>query len=88
MKSDSVSQKILKSAFYSTTLRTAGITTTNPDKLTTATKFISVIYMFIGGSPASTTGGIKNVTFAIIILMVISFIKGNDSTIVFKRDTF
>ena len=86
MKSDSVSQKILKSVFYSTTLRTAGITTTNPDKLTTATKFISVIYMFIGGSPASTTGGIKNVTFAIIILMVISFIKGNDSTIVFKRE--
>ncbi len=85
MKNDTLGQKILKSSFYSTSLRTAGITTTDASSLTTATKFISMIYMFIGGSSASTAGGIKNITFAIIIIMVISFIKGEDSTVIFKR---
>lgn len=86
MKNDTLDQKILKSSFYSTTLRTAGITTIDVNNLTTTTKFISAMYMFIGASPASTAGGIKNVTFAIIILMAISFIKDTDSTVVFKRE--
>ena len=85
MKNDTLGQKILKSSFYSTSLRTAGITTTDASSLTTATKFISMIFMFIGGSSASTAGGIKNITFAIIIIMVVSFIKGEDNTIIFKR---
>lgn len=86
MKENNLGQKVLKSAFYSTTLRTAGATTINTDGLTSTSKFISMIFMFIGGSPASTAGGVKNVTFAIIILMVISFIKGEDKTFVFKRE--
>ena len=85
MASDTLEQKILKSGFYSTTLRTAGATTINTGSLSPTTKFISMLYMFIGGSPASTAGGIKNVTFTIIILMVLSFIKGADKTVVFKR---
>ena len=85
MGNDTFAQKILKSSFYSTTLRTAGYTTVNVDSLSATTKFISMLYMFIGGSPASTAGGIKNVTFSIIILMVLSFIQGKDKTIVFKR---
>ena len=85
MGNDTFAQKMLKSSFYSTTLRTAGYTTVNIDSLSATTKFISMLYMFIGGSPASTAGGIKNVTFSIIILMVLSFIQGKDKTIVFKR---
>lgn len=84
-KEDTISQKVLKACFYSTTLRTAGFTTVNVDMLTTATKFISIIFMFIGGSPASTAGGVKNITLAIILLMVVSFIKGDNETVVFKR---
>lgn len=84
-KDDTIGQRILKSCFYSTTLRTAGFTTINTKVLTTATKFISIIFMFIGGSPASTAGGIKNITVAIILLMVASFVKGNNETVVFKR---
>ena len=85
MKDDNIAQKILKSSFYSTTLRTAGFESIDSTELTTATKFISLIYMFIGGSSGSTAGGIKTTTFAIIILMVISYLKGNENTIINKR---
>ncbi len=85
MKNDTLPQQIMKSAFHSTTLRTAGATTINVSNLTSTTKFISMLFMFIGGSPGSTAGGIKTSTFAIIILMVISFIKGEDKTSAFKR---
>ena len=85
MKDDNFGQKLIKSSFYSTTLRTAGFYSTNTDSLSSTTKFISMLFMFIGGSPGSTAGGIKNVTFVIIILLVISFIKDEEKTVVFKR---
>ena len=68
-----------------TTLRTAGFETIDSTELTTATKFISMIYMFIGGASGSTAGGIKVTTFTITVLMVISYLKGNENTIIYKR---
>lgn len=85
MKNDTTAQKVLKSGFYSTTLRTAGFETMDSTELTTATKFISLIYMFIGGAPGSTAGGVKVTTFAIMILMIISYLKGSENTNVYKR---
>lgn len=85
MGNDYGGQKLMKSAFYSTTLRTAGFTTLNTKELTSTTKFLSMLFMFIGGAPGSTAGGIKTVTFAIIILMVVSFIKDEERTVVFNR---
>ena len=76
MKNDNTAQKILKSSFYSTTLRTAGFETIDSTELTTATKFISLIY---------AAGGVKVTTFAIIFLMIVSYLKGNENTIVYKR---
>ena len=86
MGNDSQGIKLLKSAFQSTTLRTAGFATINQRDLTTAGKFISICYMFIGGSPASTSGGIKTTTFAILILCVINFIKGRNEINIFKKN--
>lgn len=86
MGSDSQGIKILKSAFQSTTLRTAGFSTINQEELTTAGKFISICYMFIGGSPASTSGGIKTTTFAILVLCVMNFIKGRNEINIFKKN--
>ncbi len=86
MGSDSQGIKILKSAFQSTTLRTAGFYTINQEDLTTAGKFISICYMFIGGSPASTSGGIKTTTFAILVLCVMNFIKGRNEINIFKKN--
>jgi len=85
METDSFGGKLLKSAFQSTTLRTAGFTTIDQTELTTASKFISACYMFIGGSPASTSGGIKTTTLAVLILFTISFIKGKNGTNIFGK---
>lgn len=86
MGNDSQGTKILKSAFQSTTLRTAGFSTIEQQELTTAGKFVSICYMFVGGSPASTAGGIKTTTLAILILCVINFILGKNEINVFKKN--
>ena len=82
---DNIPQKVLESAFQSTTLRTAGFSTMSQKEMTTASKFVSLCYMFVGGSPGSTAGGIKTVTLFIILLMVITFIMDKDDVHVFKK---
>ena len=47
--------------------------------------FISIILMFIGGSPSGTAGGVKTVTVAMIILTVSAIIKNRQDTEVFRR---
>ena len=82
---DTVGEKLLKSAFESTTLRTAGFSTMPQKEMTTASKFVSICYMFVGGSPGSTAGGIKTVTLFIMLLLVITFIMDKDDVHVFKK---
>lgn len=62
--------KIVNSFFQSITPRTAGFTTFDQSKLTEASKILTDVLMFIGGSPASTAGGIKTTTFFILILAI------------------
>lgn len=81
----SISHKILAATFQSVTLRTAGFVTIDQSGLTFSSKFISILYMLAGGSPASTAGGVKTVTIAVIILSVISLLKGQEDITVFKR---
>ena len=81
MGNNSQGTKILKSVFQATTLRTAGFSTVEQQELTTAGKFISICYMFIGGSPASTSGGIKTTTLAVLVLCVINFILGKKHSV-------
>ncbi|MBR6505014.1 MAG: hypothetical protein IKT41_04840 [Clostridia bacterium] len=82
---DGIGQKILESAFQSTTLRTAGFSTIPQKEMTTASKFVLLCYMFVGGSPGSTAGGIKTVTLFIMLLLVITFIMDRDNVHVFKK---
>ncbi|HCJ38173.1 MAG TPA: potassium uptake protein, partial [Erysipelotrichaceae bacterium] len=78
-------QKLAASFFQSTTTRTAGFSSVPMVELRPATKIIMCILMFIGGSPASTAGGIKTVTFALVILMLHSVYTGSEETYVFHR---
>ena len=84
MGNDCFGTKILKSAFQATTLRTAGFCTFPQNELTSVSKFMSMCYMFVGGSPASTAGGVKTVTFAVIVLLIINYIKGRQDTNIFN----
>ena len=78
-------QKILASFFQSVTLRTAGFASIDMASLTTATKFLMSGIMFIGGSPAGTAGGIKTVTFAIMILYIRALRKGENQIRIMNR---
>lgn len=85
MKNMSFKGKALSSIFASITPRTAGFNSISTSDMTTAGKFLTIILMFIGGSPGSTAGGIKTSTAGILILTVISVIKGREDTEVFKK---
>ncbi len=78
-------QQMIVSFFQSTTLRTAGFATMDMASLHTSTKLLMSIFMFIGGSPAGTAGGIKTTTFAIMILYIFSLMKGTEKVGMFKR---
>lgn len=77
--------KLLAALFQSITPRTAGFNTLQMSQLTDASKLMTIILMFIGGSPASTAGGIKTVTLGVLILTVISVIRGREDTEAFGK---
>lgn len=60
--------KLLNALFTSVTMRTVGFATFNFGALSEPAKLISGMLMFIGGSSGSTAGGIKTVTFLILLL--------------------
>ena len=77
--------KIRAALFQSVTLRTAGFNTIPQDQLTDFSKALSCIWMLTGGSPASTAGGIKTVTIAVILISMISALKGKNRLEIFRR---
>lgn len=85
MKNLSIPEKLLASAFQSVTTRTAGFASVSQAGLTESSKLFGCILMFIGGSPAGTAGGIKTTTFAMLILTIVSFLRGHKDTECFGR---
>lgn len=77
--------KIINSFFQSVTTRTAGFASINQTGFTESSTILTIFLMFIGGSPASTAGGIKTTTIFLLIVTTISFIKNNDEIEVFNR---
>ncbi len=71
--------------FLSVTARTAGFNTSDTRRLAPSTKFLTILLMFIGASPGSTGGGIKTVTFAVVVLGVWSALRGYGNTQAFRR---
>lgn len=78
-------EKMMSSVFAAVTPRTAGFNSIATDAMTNAGKFLTMILMFIGGSPGSTAGGIKTVTAGVLILTLVSFIKEKEDVEAFGR---
>ncbi len=85
IKGLSLYDKIQVSFFQSVTTRTAGFASVPQENLSNASAILSLLLMFIGGSPVGTAGGVKTVTFAVIIASAISSVKNKDSVDVFNR---
>lgn len=81
----SVGNKLQASLFQSVTSRTAGFNSISQAGMTDASKFMTILLMVVGGSPGGTAGGIKTVTMAVILIAVLSVIKGSQETHVYER---
>lgn len=78
-------EKILSAFFQAVTVRTAGFQTIPQADFSHPAQLVSMILMFIGGSPCGTAGGVKTVTVAVIILNIYANIKHRKSPEVFRR---
>jgi potassium uptake TrkH family protein len=72
--------------FGSVTPRTAGFNTVDMEALSRPTILFYLLFMWIGGSPGSTAGGIKTTTLAIAVLNTFSIAKSKYRLEVFKRE--
>ena len=81
----SFGEKLLASFFQSVTLRTAGFAGLDQALLTPASKGVSIFLMMIGGSSGSTAGGLKTVTFVVLLMFLWNRMRGRYTVSVFSR---
>lgn len=71
--------------FHSVQTRTAGFNSVDVADLNEESLLVSTILMFIGGGSASTAGGIKVTTFALLAFVIWAEIRGDRDVNVFNR---
>lgn len=77
--------KVMAALFQSVTTRTAGFAMISQKALTVPSVITCLFLMFTGGSPVGTAGGVKTSTIAILILTVMSTVKGQEDVTCFNR---
>ena len=77
--------RITASFFQSVTTRTAGFNTTDLTQMNTSGTTIMIILMLIGGSPGSTAGGMKTVTFTVMLLSAFAVFRRRRDVKCFRR---
>lgn len=75
--------RLMNTLFMSTTPRTAGFASVNYAQVSPVGIFITMIFMFIGGSSGSIAGGVKVTTVAVIIFYVFKTFR--NKPVVLKR---
>lgn len=78
-------EAVLASLFQSVTPRTAGFNTVPMGELSNATLLLVVALMVVGASPVSTGGGIKTLTFGILLLSLRALMAGRERVEAFGR---
>lgn len=71
--------------FHSVQTRTAGFNSVDIAALNEESLLVSTILMFIGGGSASTAGGVKVTTFALLAFVIWAEIRGNRDVNMFGR---
>ena len=76
---------ISNSLFMTAAARSTGLSVVNVAEMSNASKFLLTILMFIGGSPASTAGGVRVVAIAVILSTMITTLRGRIHTVIFWK---
>ena len=85
LQSHDLFDKLQLATFQSITTRTAGFATLPQQDLSNGTSVLSLLLMFIGGSPVGTAGGVKTVTITVLLISAFSTIRGKKEVSVFHR---
>ncbi|MBF0204862.1 MAG: potassium transporter TrkH, partial [Desulfamplus sp.] len=78
----SVADKIHNAWFQSVTLRTAGFNSVDIAGVASPTFIVMLCFMFIGGSPGGTAGGVKTTTIGILVLTFWANITNHKSVVI------
>lgn len=78
-------EKILAALVNSVNARSSGLSTVPISDMREATWFLQDALMFVGGGVASTAGGIKVTTLAVLVLAIIAEARGDRDVEVFRR---
>jgi potassium uptake TrkH family protein len=81
-------QKAAVSMFNSLNTRSGGFSSFDMRAFGEATLIFFCLLMFIGGSPSSCGGGIRTTTFAVVMLSLVSSLRGRSTVKIFHRELF
>ncbi|MCF8112734.1 MAG: potassium transporter TrkH [Desulfotignum sp.] len=81
----SFSDKIWHAWFQSVTLRTAGFNSLDIGSIANPTFLLMIAFMFIGGSPGGTAGGVKTTTIGILAMTFFANITNRKEVIMQNR---
>ncbi|WAB82381.1 TrkH family potassium uptake protein [Microcella daejeonensis] len=77
--------RILVAFFHSVQTRTAGFNSVDIGQLNPETLLGMDVLMFIGGGPAGTAGGIKVTTFAVLLFILLTELRGEGAVNIFGK---
>lgn len=80
-----LADKFIISFFQAITPRTAGFNSIDYNHLTNTTLLMTIFFMFIGGSPGSTAGGVKTINLTILLGLAVNRFRGFSRVNMFKR---
>jgi potassium uptake TrkH family protein len=81
----SVAEKANAAFFQGAQSRTAGFNSVETSSLSDQSLLVTLALMFIGGGSASTAGGIKVATFALLAYVIWAEIRGDSDVTIFKK---
>ncbi len=77
--------KIFSSLFQAVTTRSAGFNTVDFSEMRQGTLLLTMLLMFVGGSPGSVAGGIKTTTLVILLASIWQISRGSRELYLFGR---
>lgn len=81
----SVGDRVLTAFFHSVQARTSGFNSVDIGQMTSETWLGIDVLMFIGGGPAGTAGGIKVTTFAVLLFIILTELRGEGAVNIFGK---
>ncbi|HEY9846970.1 MAG TPA: potassium transporter TrkG, partial [Candidatus Caenarcaniphilales bacterium] len=81
----SLGEKLQAAWFHSVTTRTAGFNTVDIGAMVTATLFITIALMLVGGSPGGTAGGVKTTTLRVLTSCTGAILQQKEKVTIYER---